>query len=280
MIERNPLAINLNCISRVLLLTVVLIYWETTFLSAAEIFGITKPINDVKLSSEVGGKIAKIHFKEGDQVVNDDLILDLNKNLEEQEVLRRKLIWDDKTEVESALIRSETLKSMLASTQELFKATGSVSKEELEEKQLEYRLSVAEHRKLLIMERREKIEYEMSLESLEKMSLRSPIGGIIKEIFLEEGEICEPRQELVHIVNISKCLFVSNVEETLSYRLKRGQMVNLTFQINAKPVRKKGKIIYISPVVDSASGLMELKVEFNNKDFAIRPGIQGTMRVR
>ena len=247
---------------------------------AAEISGITKPINDVKLSSEVGGKITKIYFNEGDQIMVNDLILDLSKKIEEQEVLRRKLIWEDKTEAESALIRSETIKSMLDSTRELFEATGSVSKEELQEKQLEYDLSVAEHQRLMITERREQIEYEMALESLKKMSLRSPIGGIIKEIFLEEGEICEPRQELAHVVNISKCLFVSNIEESLSYRLKRGQTVSLTFQINSKPVRKKGIIIYISPVVDSASGLMEIKVEFENKNFAIRPGIPGTMRIR
>ncbi len=242
--------------------------------------GITEPIKDVTLSVSVAGTISTIFFKEGAHIEKGQSILDLDNKLEELEVERRKLLWESKAEVESAAAQVATLKSILESTRELFKSTASVSKEELEKMELEYELAIAEHQRLEIAEERERIEYEMALETLYKRSLKSPIEGVIIKLFLEEGENCEPLQPLAHVVDTSKCLFVCNVEEWIGRTLRKGQSVHLRIRTGSKSTAKKGTIIFVSPVVDPASGLLEVKAKFNNRDGAVRPGVAGVILLK
>ena len=54
--------------------------------------GITEPFFDVTLSASVPGMISLQKFKEGDWVKEGEVILELDKKLEELEVSRRKLV--------------------------------------------------------------------------------------------------------------------------------------------------------------------------------------------
>src|SRR3954471_6905077 len=58
--------------------------------------GITEPFLDVTLSASVAGIVTAEKFKEGDFVKEGDVILDLDKKLEELETVRRKLVMDNK----------------------------------------------------------------------------------------------------------------------------------------------------------------------------------------
>jgi RND family efflux transporter MFP subunit len=239
------------------------------------ISGVTEAIKDVTLSLSVAGTVSSIFVKEGSYVKRGQIILELDKRLEELEVARRKLIWASKTELVAAEARVLTMKSRLESTQKLFETTRSVSREELEEKELEHKLAVAEKDQLEIEEQRQGIEYEMALETLNKRRLMSPIGGIIIKLFLDKGESSEPEQPLVHVVDTSRCLLVSNMEESLGRSLKKGQSVTLRIRTGSKSMIKKGTIAFVSPIVDPASGLLEVKAAFKNQDGAVRPGVEG-----
>jgi RND family efflux transporter MFP subunit len=241
------------------------------------IAGITEPLEDITLNAIVEGTIAKLHFKEGATVKKGQILLEMDKQLETLEVGRRKLLWESKAKLEAASAQAATLKSLLASTRELFESTRSVSKDELIRLELEYKLAVSEKQRLEVAEVREKIEYEMALETLARRSLRAPIPGTIIKLFLDIGESCEQTQPLVHLVNTRKCLFVCNIEEWAGRTLKKGQSVDLKIKIGSDAVDKKGKVIFASPVVDPASGLLEVKAEFDNADGAVRPGISGVL---
>ena len=259
-----------------------MLIWTPLSVAAQErlsISGITEPIHDVTLSAIVSGRVAKIFFKEGDKIDKGATILELDKKLEKLEVERRKLIWESKAELNSAEAQVSTLSALLKSTRELFDSTGSVSKEELEIQELEYNVAVAEMQRFEIAEERERIEYEMALENQRRRKLVSPVSGVIVKIFLDEGESVEPGESLVHVVDIKKCLFVSNVEEQLVRSLKKGQQVRLLIGNDSFAINKKGVIAYISPVADPASGLLEVKVEFENNDQSVRPGVAATMQL-
>jgi len=239
--------------------------------------GLTEPIKDVILSSEVGGEIETIHYKEGDAIAKGSVILELKKKFEELEVQRRKLIWESKAEVTSAAEKVAALKIILETARSLFERTGSVSKEEIDQRELEYKLAIAEEEQLRIAEERERIEYNMAIETLEKLILKSPFKGVITELLMDEGENCEPRQPLVHVVDYSKCIMVCYIEAPLGENLKKGQAVDLQAPVGSRTIKKKGTIIFVSPVVDPASGLLTVKAEFDNPDGAVRPGVTATM---
>jgi RND family efflux transporter MFP subunit len=264
----------------ILLVGFLFLGWDAPRIMGQEevsISGVTEAIKDVTLSLSVAGTVSAIFVKEGSTVKRGQIILELDKKLEELEVARRKLIWESKTELVAAKARVLTMKSKLESTQKLFETTRSVSREELEEKELEHKLAVAEKDQLEIEEQRQRIEYEMALETLKKRRLVSPISGIVIKLFLDKGESSEPEQPLVHVVDTSRCLLVSNMEEPLGRTLKKGQAVTMSIRTGSKSITKKGTVAFVSPIVDPASGLLEVKAAFSNQDGAVRPGVEGFM---
>ncbi len=282
---RRRFAISTTQHSFILVLFVIIsmLGWRPSFTFGQQqvsISGITEPIKDRTLSANVAETISTIFFKEGDKIEEGQTILELDNRLEALEVERRRLLWESKAEVESATAQVATLKSLLESTRELFNKTHSVSKDELDKLELDYKVSVAEKKRLEVAEERERIEYEMALQNLHKRSLRSPIQGTIIKLFLQEGETCEENQPLIRVVDTSRGRFVCNVEEWIGRTLKKDQSVKLKIRTGSKSIAKKGKIIFVSPVVDPASGLLEVKAEFNNPDGSVRPGVAGVMLLK
>jgi RND family efflux transporter MFP subunit len=240
-----------------------------------EAAGVTEPIRDVTLSATVVGTVAAVFVKEGMPVREGAAILELDRRLEELEVQRRKLLWESRAELEAARLRVATLGKMLAATRALFQSTGSISREELEKLDLEYHVALTEEKRLESAEEREKIEYEMARETWRKRSLISPVTGTVVKLFLDEGETCQERQPLAQVVDVSRVLLVCNVEEALGRTLRKGQAVDLKIKAGSGAVARKGAIVFVSPVVDQASGLLEVKAEFDNQDGSVRPGVAG-----
>jgi len=241
------------------------------------ISGFTEPYYDAMLGISAIGRVAKIHLAEGTTVEEGQVILELDQQLEKLEVQRRNLLWTSKAEVQSAARQAKTLKLHLKATKDLYKTTGSVPREELENQELEHALAVDELRRLEDAERRENIEYGIANQQLFRRSLRAPFSGQIAELLINVGENCELDTPLVHLVNTSRGYFVANVELSVSQKLTRGQTVELQLQSGLETVSRNAEIVFISPVVDAASGLRKIKAQFDNPDGKIIPGVAGVM---
>src|SRR5438105_9297340 len=167
---------------------------------AADVSGITEPFLDVRLSASVPGIITARNFKEGDFVKEGDAIIELDKRLEELEVERRALV------VDARRIDYE-------GTAKLFKTTKGTSKEELEKKESDYKLSMVEH--------------AMAAEQLRRRVVRSPLAGTIVEFPLQAGESCQPYQSVARVVDTRRCYFVANIEAKTAATLKLEQKIQL-----------------------------------------------------
>ncbi len=281
--DSNRMALRIAWVLAALLMVFPFSLWGASSSRDKEpvsVSGITEPIRDVTLSATVVGTVSTIFLREGWAVRKGEIILELDKRLEALEEERRRLIWESEAEVRAAAARVSTLKSLLESTRELFTNTGSVSKEELEKMALDYELAVAEKERLESAEERERIEYEMARESLRKRSLISPIQGTVIKLFLEEGEACEENQPLVRVVDASRGIFVSNAEEWVGRTLRVGQAVDLRIRAGTGFIDRKGTIVFVSPVADPASGLIEVRAEFDNQDGSVRLGVSGSLLLR
>jgi len=213
--------------------------------------GITEPVYDAVLSPAVPGLVSAWKFKEGDFVKQGEVIIELDNRIELLEVGRRKLVLENRKTDWDAL-------------QTLFKKSSiSVKKEDLDKAETEYKIAVAEH--------------EMAVEQLRKRSLTAPCPGYVVEITRDVGEACEAYQPLVRVVDTRQCYFVSNVEAKAGAGLKLGQTVKLEIETAAEPAALSGKVVFLSPVVDPASGLRRVKVLFDNAGGRINPGMAGKM---
>ena len=220
----------------------------TPTVAAGRLMGITEPVFDVLLSLPVPGIVASIHLREGDTVKTNQVILELDSRLEELEVDRRKLVLDNR-------------KSDWESTRTVFEKGNSVSRDELLKKEADYKVAVA--------------EYETALEQLRRRHLVSPGSGVIAEFKPHVGESCSAYEPVVRIVDIRRCYFVSNVESQISASFKVGQKMGVEIEDGEGKIRIDGSVVFISPVVDSSSGLQKIKVLFENPDGKIRPGLSG-----
>ena len=246
---------------------------------ADTVTGVTKPFRDATLSATVPGSVVKVLVKPGDRAKKDDVLIQMDSRLEELEVARRKQQAESKVEIEAATARVATLKTDLDGTRRLFESTKSVSREDLDKKTLEFQLAEAELHQLEVTESREQIEYEMAQAQLDKRAVKAPFDGIVTKIDIEEGEICQPDRPLLRLVDIASVYFIANIEARLAHGLRVGQDLVVHIENDGTPIERTGKVEFVSPVVDAASGLQEVRLLFANPDGTVRPGLSGTVEL-
>jgi len=100
--------------------------------AGTKVEGVTEAVVDVTLSLSVPGIVAVHHFKEGDLVQSNAVILELEHEIEDLDCLRRKLVMNNH-------------EKDWESTAVVYEKSKSISREELEKKELEYRVAEAEH---------------------------------------------------------------------------------------------------------------------------------------
>jgi RND family efflux transporter MFP subunit len=214
-----------------------------------QVTGITAPLNDVALGFADAGIIHTEFFQEGDAVKKGDVILELNKNLEAIEVQRTKAIMEQNEKVYN-------------STLQLFQNTKSISQEDLDKAEAEDRVATA--------------QYETAVQQLTNRLMIAPFSGTLTDISLKPGSVVAPYEPFVRLVDISQCYFIGHIDGITVAKLQLDEPVQIQMD-GGQTV--SGKICFISPVVDAASGLARIKAIFDNPDGKIRPGVSATLTV-
>lgn len=208
--------------------------------------GITEPVADATLSVPVTGIIAKQIYREGDAVPKGEVILELDKRREEMEVLRQTTLH-------------ESLKKDLERTRKLFDTTKAVSQEELDQKTAAVKVAEA--------------DLAIAQVDLGRRQLVAPFSGVLADLFgKEEGEGVELQAPLARLVDTSRCVFVCNLPDSAVVAVKKGDAVEVLIG-EGEPIR--GTVVFISPVIDPSSSLVEVKAVFENRQNRVRPGASG-----
>ncbi|MCL4179344.1 MAG: efflux RND transporter periplasmic adaptor subunit [Verrucomicrobia bacterium] len=212
--------------------------------------GITEPVRDAVLNSPVDGIIARQFFEEGSFAREGEVLLELDKSLQELEAARRTIVRDN---------RKKEFERMSA----LYQETRSVSEEDLDKKRLEYQEAEA--------------EYELAAELLRKRRIVAPFSGFVVDWFNRDpGEGCKQNETaLVRLVDTRQARFVCNLEADRGRLVREKQKVRLELGDATDRRTVEGEVIFVSPIVDAASGLLTVKVLFQNPDGNVRPGVSG-----
>lgn len=221
---------------------------------------------DVKVSSEVTGRVERFFAKEGEWVKKGGLIArldnkDVQARLKEAEgelsVAKARLaevasgarveeIKKAEANYQAAKAEAELAKKNLERNRQLYEQ-GIVPKAALDEKERNFfvanaRVDEALEEKTLLENGPKKetlnlhqdmvtkseatVEYYKAL--LDKSAIKAPIAGKVIRKFLEEGEMADPENPLVAIADIKRTQINAEVDETDIGRIKVGDAAEVT----------------------------------------------------
>lgn len=238
--------------------------------------GVTQALRDVKLSVTVPGRIESMLVREGSRVRQGELLLHLDRTLEELEIQRRRLLVQDRARIDELRLKEKTLGEQVQSLRPLL-LTGGVSRKQFEDEEMALGSVSAERRALEAAKEREQVELLLAQEAFERRHLRSPISGVVTKLAAREGESIGPSEPTITVVDTSRVRFIAAVPAAWSQRLRTGLNVRIELGQESQLRLRMAQVVFVSPVTDPSSGLVEVIAEFDNPDGAVRPGITGRL---
>lgn len=163
--------------------------------------GVVEPVNEAYISPEVNGQVKQIYVKEGDRVTKGQLLARLNTSITD------KAIEEVETGLELANILYKKQKQLWEKNigSELQYLQAKNTKESLEGK------------------------LETLKAQLDMAYIKSPINGIVDEIFIKAGELAAPGFQLMQVVNLDQLYINIDIAESFLPSVNKGDMVILEF---------------------------------------------------
>jgi multidrug efflux pump subunit AcrA (membrane-fusion protein) len=98
---------------------------------------------------------------------------------------------------------------------------------------------------------------------------------MVTRIVSRIGESVAPHEPVMVVVDVRTVRFSGTVPIAEVSRVRAGSSVVLQLGPDAEPLKRLAYVVFVSPVADPASGLVDVIAEFDNADGSIRPGTAG-----
>lgn len=104
------------------------------------------------------------------------------------------------------------------------------------------------------------------------VTLTSPVAGVITELPLREGAMVAPGVTVAKVANLSRVWLLAEVPEAIAGAVKPGMQVEAS--VSADPQRKySGTLREVLPGVNTATRTVQARMELDNKDGRLTPGL-------
>ncbi len=115
-------------------------------------------------------------------------------------------------------------------------------------------------------------ELEQSRKIKKQLHIHSPFEGRVMHIGAREGQYVSPKDELYLIADLSRIWVNVDVFEDELNWLKVGDRAEM--RVRAKPGRTyEGRVTFIHPVLNRQSRTVQVRLEFDNPDLSLKPGM-------
>ncbi len=206
--------------------------------------------NQVKILSEVEGRVSKLLVEEGD-FVNRGQVLATLVNDDQQIAVR-------KAELKESNARLAFERGHDLAGKEL------ISREDFDRFTMDHEIA-----------RQELAEAQWALE---KTVIRSPFGGQISERMIQVGKHVRPGDEMFQVTDFDPLIARIFLPERDVIGLEIGRQVRIDLNAEAG-TRFSGRIRQVSPVVDTATGTVKVTIESIKPPASVRPGSFVTVNI-
>ena len=246
---------------------------------AADWVGLALPVADVQVSASAAGLVHRIAVKPGRLVKPGEPLVELDSSAQQIELRRRAVVLNDDSEIQTARQRLAALSDLLKMTELVASSSQSVSKEELVKARMEKAAAVGRVLQLEAQKAREQVEHDQAQLELQQRTVRAPVAGVVVDVPLDVGEWVKPGDVTVRLADISQVELRLNLPQAAAVGFRLGNRVIAQFESGASSLPFTGVVSFVSPLVDSASGLVDVRIRFANPKGLIRPGAKAVIRV-
>lgn len=242
---------------------------ETLWADRAGAFGgvewVTRPSRDAAMGFTLSLEISAIVARSGDAVKAGDVILRARDGEALASLVVQRARAGNDAELRNARAALELAKSRFEAAEEA-KRRNAVNPSEFEERRIGYlsaQIAVDAAENALEEER---LRLKQLEEQYERYRLVAPFDGIIEQVAAEVGQAVSDREPVLRVVSIDPLWVDAPVptDQTLRLGLKAGAPAWALLDVPGQGAVLNGRVLYVSPVADSASGTRRVRVELGN----------------
>ena len=215
-----------------------------------QVSGTAEAVKEAYISPEVGGQIREIYVSEGDFVERGKLLAKLNTEINESSIA------DMQSSLDLATVVYEKQKRLWEKGigSEIQYLNAKNNKESLEQKMVTLRAQ------------------------LDMAMLKSPVSGVVDEIYRKKGELASPGFQLMRIVNLEEIYINADVSETYLSQVNEGEIVQVEFPVYPDmklevPIYRKGNVI------NPNNRTFTVQLKLKNPDRLLKPNILSVIRI-
>lgn len=231
----------------------------------------TEPFKKSVAASAVTGIVMKTNVREGDIVHVGDPLATLNRRVLEASLEIAEARAESTARVDAARSQYELAKSQLESLQAL-EENGHTNRYELEQKRSEFDTVFSDYQAAQDEQNLAALEVKRIEAELNDRIIRSPIDGYVTEIHKQLGEnLSSNEPQFATIVRLNKLRIRFYVDAQM---LKNNQIGGpVVVEVGSDHKQLQGVVDYVSPVIDSDSGVGRMEVVIENKSLELQSGV-------
>jgi membrane fusion protein, multidrug efflux system len=224
--------------------------------------GSVHPPASVTIKPQVGGQIAEVHFKEGQELKKGDLLFTIDKRPFEV------VLQQSQAALELAQAQAANAEDQSTRYKSLSK-TGAVAAEQFDQIKTTLRTTAAGVRAAEAVVRNAQLQ-------LDYCEIRSPLEGRAGQYLVDVGNVVMANQSLVVINQIDPIEVTFSVAERYLGEIRRYSAEG-SLKVIAEPDGKElkpveGQLMFVDNAVKSTSGTIGLKARFANNPKVLWPG--------
>ena len=225
--------------------------------------GTVEAYSTVALKAQVDGKLAQVHFSEGQEVKRDDLLFVLDTRPFEAALRQAEAnLARDRALAENARVEAGRFERLIRE--------GVVSHDEVDQARTRATSSAA-------LVSADEAAVERARIDLQYCTIRSPIDGRIGQLLVHEGNVVKEQETTLAVVNQLRPIRVSFTVPQQDLPPIRRYMADGPLAVDAALADGGGRTVtgelaFVNNTVDQATGTVLLKAAFANADEALWPG--------
>lgn len=216
----------------------------------------------VAIKAQVDGQIVNVHFKEGEDVAEGALLFEIDPRPFEDQLRQAEAnLARDRAQEQNALAQARRYEKLLDKQY--------VSHEQYDQAQANLAVARATIKadEAVIGHARLQLEYAR---------IRSPISGRTGKILIQKGNLVKANDNPLVVINQIKPVYVSfsvpeHALDSVRRYLRTGT-AQVSIVSGETGPQAPGKLVFVDNAVDTATGTVTLRAEFENPDEALWPG--------